>query len=109
MTRLQSIVPIRCALAATLALALAPAGAQSRNAAIAAEGRPVMSGAQGGLGAQPGLAQGGLGLQDGATQVTVPLKRPGHKDLPAATASLPAVTPTVTLAPPQPHPQTVQR
>ncbi|MBX3585391.1 MAG: hypothetical protein KF796_02015 [Ramlibacter sp.] len=103
MTRLQSTRSIRCPGVAALALALAPSLglAQGTGAAIAAEGRPAMSGAQGGMGTQPGLAQGGLGMQDAPSQVTVPLKRRDHKDQPLATVttSLPAVTPTVTLAP----------
>lgn len=54
------------------------AHAQS-GAAAAAEGRPAMAGAQGGMGAQPGLQQGGLvdKAPNNAGQVEIPLKRPG--------------------------------
>ena len=36
---------------------------QSAGAAAAFEGRPSLAGAQGGLGAQSGMAQGGIGVQ----------------------------------------------
>lgn len=67
------------ALAASLiGLGATTAIAQS-GAAAAAEGRPAMAGAQGGMGAQPGLQQGGLGdkAPNNAGQVEIPLKRPG--------------------------------
>jgi hypothetical protein len=51
-----------------LALLAFEASGQSTNAAAVFEGRPAMSGAQAGLGAQAGPPQGGIGLQgsDGA-------------------------------------------
>jgi hypothetical protein len=44
-------------------LAFGHAHGQSSNAAAAFEGRPSLAGAQGGLGAQAGMAQGGIGVQ----------------------------------------------
>lgn len=63
---------------AALGLGTVCAQAQS-GAAAAAQGRPAMAGAQGGLGAQPGLQQGGLGNKaaNDVGQVDIPLKRPG--------------------------------
>lgn len=80
--------------AAALCLGMSDAQGQSPAAAAAAEGRPAMAGAQGGLGAQPGLAQGGLGVQGTAgAQVEIPLKRPGRSSNP--TPPQPAADSTV--------------
>ncbi|HSV51433.1 MAG TPA: hypothetical protein VLJ57_04910 [Burkholderiaceae bacterium] len=67
------------AVAAALALSVSEVRGQGGGgAAAAAAGRPAMSGAQGGLGAQPGLQQGGLGTQGEApAQVEIPLRRHG--------------------------------
>ena len=46
-------------------------------AATAAQARPALSGAQGGVGAQAGLPQGGLAVQDRPAQIQMPLRRPG--------------------------------
>lgn len=63
---------------AALGLGAVCAQAQS-GAAAAAQGRPALAGAQGGMGAQPGLQQGGLGNKapNDVGQVAIPLKRPG--------------------------------
>ena len=63
---------------------------QSAGAAAVFEGRPTMSGAQGGLGAQGGMAQGGIGVQgaDGA-QRALNLRKPSGLD----TASMPQGAP----------------
>ncbi len=70
------------ALGATLSLGTLAVHAQS-GAAAAAQGRPAMSGAQGGMGAQPGLQQGGLvdKSPNNAGQVEIPLKRPGTQPM----------------------------
>ncbi|MBI2769077.1 MAG: hypothetical protein HYX47_05620 [Burkholderiales bacterium] len=54
---------------------------QSSGAAAVFEGRPSMAGAQGGLGAQAGMAQGGIGVQgaDGA-QRALTLRKPTGLD-----------------------------
>ena len=61
-------------------LALSSAYGQSGAAAVF-EGRPTMAGAQGGLGAQAGMAQGGIGVQgaDGA-QRALNLRKPSGLD-----------------------------
>ena len=81
------------AVAAALGLALVAmeaagqsASHPSPNAGAVFQGRPAMSGAQGGLGAQAGPAQGGIGLQgsDGAER-----KLRGPSDVQGASAPLP--------------------
>lgn len=80
---------------------------QSTNATAVFQGRPAMAGAQGGLGAQAGMAQGGIGVQGtDASQPQLNLRRPGGLDAaPAAFATgAPAVAPVaarsdVTLVP----------
>lgn len=69
--------------AAALALSASEVRGQGGGgAAAAAAGRPAMSGAQGGLGAQPGLQQGGLGMQGTApAQVEIPLRRHGTQQV----------------------------
>ena len=66
--------------AAAALLALSSAYGQSGAAAVF-EGRPTMGGAQGGLGAQAGMAQGGIGVQgaDGA-QRALNLRKPSDLD-----------------------------
>jgi hypothetical protein len=58
-----------------LALLAFEASGQSTNAAAAFEGRPSMSGAQAGLGAQAGPPQGGIGLQ-GSDGAAMSLRKP---------------------------------
>lgn len=67
------------AVAAALGLGFSETHGQGIAANTAAEGRPAMAGAQGGLGAQPGLQQGGLGARgvDGQQQLEISLKRRG--------------------------------
>jgi hypothetical protein len=64
---------------AVLLLTLNVAHGQSTGASAVFEGRPAMSGAQGGLGAQAGPPQGGIGLQGSDT-------RPGVAGTAPATA-----------------------
>jgi hypothetical protein len=77
----------RARLGVALATSLIGLGATNAfaqsGAAAAAEGRPAMAGAQGGMGAQPGLQQGGLGNKapNNAGQVEIPLKRPGTQPM----------------------------
>ena len=79
------------AVAAVLALGFSELHGQGlgAGAATAAEGRPAMAGAQGGLGAQPGLQQGGLGVRglDGNAQVQIQLKRPSAQAEPPLRAA----------------------
>jgi hypothetical protein len=69
------------AVAAALGLGFSETHGQGITANAAAEGRPAMAGAQGGLGAQPGLQQGGLGVRgvDGQQQLEISLKRRGDE------------------------------
>lgn len=64
---------------------------QSAGAAAAFEGRPALAGAQGGLGAQSGMAQGGIGVQGNeAAQRQLKLRKPTGLDsvaLPGAVQS----------------------
>ena len=54
---------------------------QSAGAAAAFEGRPALAGAQGGLGAQSGMAQGGIGVQGNeAAQRQLKLRKPTGLD-----------------------------
>ena len=54
---------------------------QSAGAAAAFEGRPALAGAQGGLGAQSGMAQGGIGVQGNeASQRQLKLRKPTGLD-----------------------------
>ena len=62
-----------------LLLTLGEAHGQSGSAAF--EGRPAMAGAQGGLGAQAGVAQGGIGVQGNAVaERTLRLGKPTGLD-----------------------------
>ena len=79
---------------------------QATGAAAAFEGRPAMAGAQGGLGAQGGMAQGGIGVQgNDAAQRQLNLRKPSGLDsAPALPGSAPAAMPVgarsdVTLVP----------
>lgn len=67
----------------------------SPNAGAVFQGRPSMSGAQAGQGAQAGPAQGGIGLQ-GSKGSGVTLRRPATGEpatpTPAACADLPSAT-----------------
>jgi hypothetical protein len=70
---------------------------QTTNAAAAFEGRPSLAGAQGGLGAQSGMAQGGIGVQgNDAAQRQLRLHKPSGLDsmpaLPQATGEVAPVT-----------------
>lgn len=66
---------------------------QSANAGAAFEGRPAMAGAQGGLGAQGGMAQGGIGVQGNeAAQRQLKLRKPSGLDSPVI-PSAPEVVP----------------
>ena len=70
---------------------------QGANASAAFEGRPSLSGAQGGLGAQAGMPQGGLGVQGNeAAQRQLKLRKPGGLDAMPATA--PAETPLASIS-----------
>ena len=72
-------VAVAVALAALL-LTLGEAHGQSGASAIF-EGRPAMAGAQGGLGAQAGVAQGGIGVQGNAVaERTMRLGKPTGLD-----------------------------
>ena len=72
-------VLVAVALAALL-LTLGEAHGQSGAAAVF-EGRPAMAGAQGGLGAQAGMAQGGIGVQGNAVaERTMRLGKPTGLD-----------------------------
>ncbi|ROZ66214.1 hypothetical protein [Ramlibacter sp. WS9] len=65
---------------AALLLTLGEAHGQSGAAAVF-EGRPAMAGAQGGLGAQAGVAQGGIGVQGNAVaERTLRLGKPTGLD-----------------------------
>ncbi|MDQ6882226.1 MAG: hypothetical protein M3150_09045 [Pseudomonadota bacterium] len=68
---------------------------QSAGAAAAFEGRPAMAGAQGGLGAQSGMAQGGIGVQGNeAAQRQLNLRKPSGLDsAPALPGSPPTALP----------------
>lgn len=66
---------IAVAIAASLALLAFEVAGQSPGAQAVFEGRPVMAGAQAGLGALAGPPQGGIGLQ-GADGAQVNLRRP---------------------------------
>ncbi len=66
-------------------LAVGTVQAQSAGAAAAFEGRPAMAGAQGGTGAQAGMAQGGLGVQGNESGRGLVLRKPSGLD------SMPAV------------------
>lgn len=94
-TRVRNSSPRHVAITALagLALVLALSDAQGQSpAAAAAEARPAMAGAQGGLGAQPGLAQGGLAVQGaGSAQVEIPLRRPGKTAEPPMVRATPDV------------------
>ena len=79
---------------------------QGANASAVFEGRPAMAGAQGGLGAQAGMAQGGIGVQGNeAAQRQLNLRKPtGLDSAPSGAAAVPADAPIikrsdVTLAP----------
>lgn len=64
---------------AALMLALNEAHGQGAGAAAVFEGRPAMSGAQAGLGAQAGPPQGGVGVQGpDAAQRNLHLRRPSQ-------------------------------
>ena len=69
---------------------------QTTGAGAAFEGRPAMAGAQGGLGAQGGMAQGGIGVQGNeAAQRQLKLRKPSGLDsapsLPGSTPATPSV------------------
>lgn len=67
---------IAVALVAALALiAFETAGQMSTGSTAMFEGRPVLAGAQGGLGAQAGMPQGGLGVQ-GSEATGMNLRKP---------------------------------
>ncbi|MBI5278920.1 MAG: hypothetical protein HY854_20975 [Burkholderiales bacterium] len=67
---------IAVGLAALLAvIAFEAAGQMSMGSAAMYEGRPYIAGAQGGLGAQAGVAQGGIGLQ-GSEATGMNLRKP---------------------------------
>ena len=96
------------ALIAIVALfAFGHAHGQSTNATAAFEGRPSLAGAQGGLGAQAGMAQGGIGVQGNeAAQRQLRLRKPSGLDDTRAVATTggPSVAPVtarsdVTLVP----------
>jgi hypothetical protein len=72
---------------AALLFTLSEAYGQSTGSAAVFEGRPAMSGAQGGLGAQAGPAQGGLGVQgsDGAQRTVGPRRQVTPQDFPQGT------------------------
>jgi hypothetical protein len=74
------------AVMAALLFTLSEAHGQSTGAAAAFEGRPAMSGAQGGLGAQAGPAQGGIGVQgsDGAQRSVTPRGQGAPLNVPQA-------------------------
>ena len=74
---------VGAAVAGALPLALA----QATGAGAVFEGRPAMAGAQGGQGAQAGMAQGGLGVQGSEGQTGVNLRKPTGLD--AATPAVP--------------------
>jgi hypothetical protein len=58
-------------------LTLSEAHGQATGAQAAFEGRPAIAGAQGGLGAQAGVAQGGIGVQGSeSAQRSVRLRKP---------------------------------
>jgi len=71
---------------------------QSTNASAAFEGRPTLSGAQGGQGAQAGMPQGGIGVQGNeAAQKQVRLHKPSGLDsMPATPPAEPSAVPPVT-------------
>lgn len=71
---------------------------QGANASAAFEGRPSLAGAQGGLGAQAGMAQGGIGVQGNeAAQRQLNLRKPGGLDtMPATPAAEPPMAPVST-------------
>ena len=71
---------------------------QSTNATAAFEGRPSLAGAQGGLGAQAGMAQGGIGVQGNeAAQRQLTLRKPaGLAGAPSVPAGSEAATAPVT-------------
>ena len=68
-------------------LTLSEAYGQSPGAAAVFEGRPALAGAQGGQGAQAGLAQGGIGVQGNeSAQRGLRLRKPaGLEDTPQGT------------------------
>jgi hypothetical protein len=66
---------VAVALVAALALLAFEAAGQTTGSAAVFEGRPALSGAQGGLGAQAGPPQGGIGLQ-GSEGAQLNLRRP---------------------------------
>jgi F0F1-type ATP synthase membrane subunit c/vacuolar-type H+-ATPase subunit K len=71
---------------------------QGATAAAAFEGRPALAGAQGGLGAQSGVAQGGVGVQGNeAAQRQLTLRKPSGLDSTPA-APVAATTPAVDAA-----------
>jgi hypothetical protein len=79
---------------------------QSNNATAAFEGRPSLAGAQGGLGAQAGMAQGGIGVPGNeAAQRQLKLRKPaGLAGAPSPAGSEAATAPVtarsdVTLVP----------
>jgi hypothetical protein len=71
-------------------LTLSEAHGQATGAQAAFEGRPAIAGAQGGLGAQAGVAQGGIGVQGSeAAERGMHLGRPpGLEDRPQVTSEL---------------------
>jgi hypothetical protein len=71
-------------------LTLSEAHGQPTGAQAAFEGRPAIAGAQGGLGAQAGVAQGGIGVQGSeAAERGMHLGRPpGLEDRPQVTSEL---------------------
>jgi hypothetical protein len=80
---------------AVLMLTFNVAHGQSTGAAAVFEGRPAMSGAQGGLGAQAGPPQGGIGLQGSDTRAGIPGTAPATAPAPnAGNVALPAPTDT---------------
>jgi len=69
---------------AAFLLTLSVAYGQSSGAAAVFEGRPAMAGAQGGQGAQAGMAQGGIGVQGAdSAERGLHLRKPsGLQDMP---------------------------
>lgn len=93
--------PLRQVTAALFACAALAAmtGAQAQAGADAVfQGRPAMSGAQGGQGAMAGPPQGGIGLQ-GSEGSSINLRRPAIADAPANMPQGKMEDPPATLAP----------
>jgi hypothetical protein len=75
---------------AVLLLTLNLAHGQGTGSSAVFEGRPAMSGAQGGLGAQAGPPQGGIGLQGSDTRAPVPNAAPAPAAANAVNTSPPS-------------------